>query len=72
MATTINFERLDGTVRRCDARCHKAKLPRCKCVCGGLFHGAARIPDGIRKAREKYEEEVEKHHQPESIYEEAH
>lgn len=28
--------------RRCDARCHNAKRPahRCKCWCGGLFHGA--------------------------------
>jgi hypothetical protein len=26
-------------IRRCDSRCHKAKSPRCKCWCGGAFHG---------------------------------
>ena len=29
-----------GKVRRCDSRCHKAKKPRCRCWCGGAFHGA--------------------------------
>ena len=27
-------------VRRCDRRCHEAKKPRCRCWCGGRFHGA--------------------------------
>ena len=28
-----------GKVRRCDWRCHTAKGPRCRCWCGGAFHG---------------------------------
>jgi hypothetical protein len=27
-------------VRRCDSRCHHAKSPNCRCVCGGRYHGA--------------------------------
>ena len=30
-----------GRVRRCDSRCHNAKGTRCKCWCGGAFHGSA-------------------------------
>jgi len=30
-----------GRVRRCDSRCHHAKGTRCKCWCGGAFHGSA-------------------------------
>ena len=26
-------------VRRCDSRCHNAKGSRCKCWCGGRYHG---------------------------------
>lgn len=26
-------------VRRCDDRCHRAKGSRCRCWCGGTFHG---------------------------------
>ena len=29
-----------GKVRRCNGRCHRAKKPRCRCWCGGAFHGA--------------------------------
>ena len=29
-----------GKVRRCDSRCHNAKRPRCRCWCGGFFHGS--------------------------------
>lgn len=29
-----------GRVRRCDKRCHNARRPRCRCWCGGAFHGA--------------------------------
>ena len=28
-----------GKIRRCDSRCHKAKGTRCRCWCGGFFHG---------------------------------
>jgi len=30
-----------GRIRRCDSRCHHAKGTRCKCWCGGAFHGSA-------------------------------
>ena len=32
--------------RRCDARCHKATKPRCRCICGGVNHGV-----GLDQAR---------------------
>lgn len=25
--------------RRCDATCHRAKKPKCACICGGRYHG---------------------------------
>ena len=28
-------------VRRCDKRCHTAKGTRCRCWCGGFFHGSS-------------------------------
>ena len=28
-----------GRVRRCSSRCHNAKGTRCRCWCGGFFHG---------------------------------
>lgn len=28
-----------GKVRRCGARCHNARGSRCRCWCGGFFHG---------------------------------
>jgi len=28
-----------GKVRRCDKRCHHARGSRCRCWCGGFFHG---------------------------------
>ena len=30
-----------GKIRRCDSRCHNAKGAKCKCWCGGTFHGTA-------------------------------
>jgi len=30
-----------GRVRTCGSRCHNAKGSRCKCWCGGFFHGSA-------------------------------
>ena len=28
-----------GRIRRCNSRCHNARKPRCRCWCGGTFHG---------------------------------
>lgn len=30
-----------GRVRQCNDRCHNAKRPRCRCWCGGTFHGSS-------------------------------
>ena len=30
-----------GTTKVCGGTCHNAKRAKCKCWCGGLFHGAA-------------------------------
>jgi hypothetical protein len=30
-----------GRTRRCNGRCHRAKGTRCRCWCGGTFHGSA-------------------------------
>lgn len=38
MTTIITQGDSDGT-RRCDATCHKAKHPKCSCICGGRYHG---------------------------------
>jgi len=32
-----------GRVRRCNGRCHNAKRPRCRCWCGGFFHGSGGV-----------------------------
>ena len=71
MPTMIVIRRFDGTVRRCDARCHYAKQPRCKCICGGIFHGAARTPGGIEKAKRKYAEKFAELMPPERVPEEV-
>ena len=36
----------------CSARCHTAKGARCKCICGGINHGA-----GLRQAIENIEQD---------------
>ena len=28
-----------GRTKRCGSRCHNAKGSRCRCWCGGFFHG---------------------------------
>lgn len=48
MATVISVCNWARCVRRCDARCHNAKGPACKCICGGALHGI-----GSRAAMEK-------------------
>jgi len=48
MATVTELRDLDGSViGRCDARCHTAKGPKCKCICGGINHGV-----GLKQAIE--------------------
>jgi hypothetical protein len=35
-------------VRTCGATCHHARSAKCRCWCGGLFHGAA--GEGLRNS----------------------
>ena len=39
MATIYTVYDEFGLVGRCDSRCHNAKGTKCRCVCGGVFHG---------------------------------
>ena len=60
MATIISWSNNEGTKGRCDARCHNAKHDKCKCICGGTFHGKARQPGGVEKVIEDKWGEVAK------------
>ena len=42
MAVLMEEIHSDGSRRQCNARCHNAKKPKCRCICGGHFHGAGR------------------------------
>lgn len=50
MTTLMTWGNSDGIKGRCDAKCHEAHEPECKCMCGGKFHGKANQPGGIEKA----------------------
>ncbi len=39
MVTLIQVGRSSGHMERCDARCHNATHPGCRCCCGGRYHG---------------------------------
>jgi hypothetical protein len=39
VTTAIAVYDSDGLVGRCDATCHNAKEPTCRCICGGRLHG---------------------------------
>ncbi len=39
MTTVLSVHTSEGCVGRCDARCHEAHGPVCKCICGGVNHG---------------------------------
>lgn len=32
-----------GRTRVCNGTCHNAKTPKCKCICGGRYHGKASL-----------------------------
>ena len=40
MTTAITWKTKNGNHARCDAKCHKAKGTKCKCLCYGLLHGS--------------------------------
>jgi hypothetical protein len=41
-----------GKTRVCGGTCHKAKGSKCRCWCGGVFHGSAGAPAREAFARE--------------------
>ena len=43
----------NGTRRLCDHRCYRSPNKKCKCICGGINHGA-----GLQKAIEQTIEHV--------------
>ncbi len=54
--TLISAYNSDGSMGRCDAKCHNAFTPAhtCDCVCGGRNHGV-----GLKKAMENTKEYVD-------------
>lgn len=55
MTTYMTWETSGGSKGRCDARCHNARKPKCKCACGGAMHGKARSmePDAFEKHKDE-------------------
>ena len=50
-----------GKIRRCSSRCHSAKGTRCRCWCGGFFHGKNGAGTANRQAlQEQTAEEVKR------------
>ncbi len=40
MATVMSWGNSEGTKGRCDSKCHFARDPDCRCMCGGMYHGS--------------------------------
>ena len=60
MATVMSWGNSEGVKGRCDAKCHNAKTPKCECMCGGAYHGAALQAGGVEKVqRESWDEVLE-------------
>ncbi len=58
MTTLMTWGNSEGEKGRCDAKCHDAKEPDCKCMCGGAFHGAALRTGGVETAVNEFWQEV--------------
>lgn len=52
--TVIMSETSGGRTRTCSGSCHKAKKPKCRCICGGRYHGAG----DSEKAQEKLQKDL--------------
>lgn len=60
MTTIMSWGNSSGAKGRCDARCHNAKHEKCKCMCGGKYHGASNRPGGVEQAvKDNWEEAIE-------------
>lgn len=54
LATAISYGNSDGTVGRCDAKCHEATKPDCDCICGGRLHGSGSSAAAIEQLTEDF------------------
>lgn len=57
MSTQIVVYHRDGSVERCDAKCHSATTPRCTCCCGGRYHGS-KLTGTFEAIREEHGEAI--------------
>ena len=55
--TVMIWSNSGGLKGRCDATCHNAKHPTCRCMCGGRYHGSARNGT-FEEVRREHGEEV--------------
>ena len=46
-------QEIGGKKRRCDSRCHYSRGKRCRCICGGRFHGKALKDNQLEREVEK-------------------
>jgi len=55
MTTYMTWESSGGKKGRCDAKCHNAKKPKCRCMCGGSLHGSSigKTPEEARRLRDE-------------------
>ena len=58
MPTVMTWGNSEGIKGRCDDNCHSAKEPKCVCMCGGRYHGAANKPGGLEQAVKEFGKEV--------------
>jgi hypothetical protein len=56
VTTLISVHNSEGCVGRCDVRCYDATTPTCKCICGGMNHGAGK--DKAMANTEEYAESM--------------
>ncbi len=69
---TLMMEKIGShPARRCDATCHNARQPKCRCICNGRYHGKGSGTPELRQAVEKFGDEVlgrELHEQMKIVY----
>lgn len=53
----ITLTSADGHQRSCNATCHNAKGMKCRCICGGLLHGAS-TPQALKRRIEEKQSRV--------------
>lgn len=49
MSSIISYPTASGHVFRCDATCINAQGQRCRCICGGVYHGAGNTPGELQR-----------------------